>query len=301
MANQEGKYNIKAVSKMLGIQPGTLRAWERRYQMIAPKRNESGHRLYTEEHVKTLRWLIHKIDQGFTISQAVSLLENNVLESEPEGPNDGGNNAERLEDRLLDALLHFDESQAHDLINQAFSLFTIDKVLVDIIGSLLVKIGDLWEKGEITTAHEHFASSILRSRIGIILHSFPHNSILPKAVAVCGPDEWHELGLLIFTLFLRRKGFEVVYLGASIAEKDIDVVIETVNPKFLFFSCTMKENLPGTLLLAEKLNAAHSGLSIGLGGFAVDRMPSDKKDKYDAYILGNSKSEWERWIKEQMS
>jgi MerR family transcriptional regulator, light-induced transcriptional regulator len=301
MSNQEGKYNIKAVSKMLGIQPGTLRAWERRYQMVAPKRNDSGHRLYTEEHVNTLRWLISKIDQGFTISQAVSLLENNVLESEPDFPADGGNHAELLGDRLLDALLQFDESKAHDLINQAFSLYTIDKVLVDILGSLLVKIGDLWEKGDITTAHEHFASSILRSRIGIILHSFPHNSILPKAVAVCGPNEWHELGLLIFTLFLRRKGFEVVYLGASIAEKDIDVVIETVNPKFLFFSCTMKDNLPGTLALAEKLDSEHSGLSIGLGGFAVERMPLDKKDRYAAYILGNSKSEWERWIKEQMS
>ncbi|MGD6841517.1 MerR family transcriptional regulator [Bacillus infantis] len=301
MANQEGKYNIKAVSKMLGIQPGTLRAWERRYQMVAPKRNESGHRLYTEEHVKTLRWLLSKIDQGFTISQAVSLLENNVLESDPEEPADGGNHAEILGDRLLDALLQFDESKAHDLINQAFSLYTIDKVLVDILGSLLVKIGDLWERGEITTAHEHFASSILRSRIGIILHSFPHNSILPKAVAVCGPNEWHELGLLIFTLFLRRKGFEVVYLGASIDEKDIDVVIETVNPKFLFFSCTMKENLQGTLELAEKLYSEHSGLSIGLGGFAVGRMPQEKKDKYASYILGNSKSEWEHWIKEQMS
>lgn len=65
MATEEGKYNIKAVSKMLGIQPGTLRAWERRYQIVAPKRNESGHRLYTEEHIKVLKWLIRKVDQVF--------------------------------------------------------------------------------------------------------------------------------------------------------------------------------------------------------------------------------------------
>ncbi len=69
----EGKYNLKAISQMLGIQAGTLRAWERRYQIIAPVRNEAGHRLYTEEHVKIIKWLLVKVNNGFTISQAVHL------------------------------------------------------------------------------------------------------------------------------------------------------------------------------------------------------------------------------------
>jgi DNA-binding transcriptional MerR regulator len=304
MDKQEGKYNIKAVSKILGIQPGTLRAWERRYQMIAPKRNDSGHRLYSEQHVKILKWLVSKVNQGFTISQAVSLLENNdVSTEEPQLPhqNESGDRSTIIADELLDALLQFDETKAHDLINQAFSLYTIDKVLVDILGTLLVKIGDLWEHNKITTAHEHFASSILRSRIGIILHSFPHNSILPKAVAVCGPGEWHELGLLIFTLFLRRKGFDVIYLGASIAEEDIDVVIDTVHPKFIFFSCTMRENVPTTLSLATKLKEEHEGLEIGLGGFAIDTLPDEVKKKYDPFVMGSVKNEWENWLKEKLS
>ncbi|TKJ03751.1 MerR family transcriptional regulator, partial [Bacillus cereus] len=47
MPTLNGKYNIKAVSNIIGVQPSTLRAWERRYQIIAPKRNQAGHRLYT--------------------------------------------------------------------------------------------------------------------------------------------------------------------------------------------------------------------------------------------------------------
>ena len=66
----EGKYNIKAVSTMTGIQPGTLRAWERRYEILEPVRNEAGHRLYTDEHIRKLKWLSDKVQQGFTISQA---------------------------------------------------------------------------------------------------------------------------------------------------------------------------------------------------------------------------------------
>ena len=300
MATEEGKYNIKAVSKMLGIQPGTLRAWERRYQIVAPKRNESGHRLYTEEHIKILKWLIMKVDQGFSISQAVSLLENKELNAEPLQVDKEGDRSGALANELLEALLHFNESKAHDLINQAFSFYTIDKVLIDILGSLLVKIGHLWEDGKITSAHEHFATSILRSRIGMILHSFPHNGVLPKVVAVCGPGEAHELGLLIFTLFLRRRGFEVVYLGTSIADEDIDTVIEVVKPKFLFLSCTMKSNVPETLKLSERLTGTYGNLQVGIGGFGIDSLSNEEKMNYEQFIPGSSPQEWEEWIKERL-
>ena len=110
MSDQEGKYNIKAASQMVGIQPGTLRAWERRYRMITPVRNESGHRLYTEEHIKILKWLLKKVKQGFTISQAIALLDNRESIIDPESfPLNQGNQLFRLTDELFDALVLFDE------------------------------------------------------------------------------------------------------------------------------------------------------------------------------------------------
>ncbi|MBW3113350.1 MULTISPECIES: MerR family transcriptional regulator [Bacillaceae] len=296
----EGKYNIKAVSTILGIQPGTLRAWERRYQIIAPVRNESGHRLYTEQHLNILKWLVEKVDQGFTISQAVALLDKQELEENEITSSEQKDRTQTISDDLLKALLSFDETKAHDLINQSFSVYTIDKVVIDILGSLLVRIGDLWENGEITTAHEHFATSILRSRIGIIMHSFPHNGILPKVVAVCGPGEWHELGLLIFTLFVRRKGFEVIYLGSSIKENDIDIVLDEVNPKFLFLSCTLLENVDNLLSLVTSLKNERNNLVIGMGGFAVDHLPKDLKEEFDEHIVGQSKAQWEQWLKSKI-
>ena len=299
MGNGAGKYNIKAVSKILGIQPGTLRAWERRYQMIAPVRNESGHRLYTEEHVEILRWLISKINQGFTISQAVSLLENSALSMEKtEVPR--RDMVDEIGDKLLTALLEFNSSKAHELINQAFSLFTIDKTVIDLLGPILIKVGDLWEEGSITTAHEHFASSFIRSRIEGLSNSFPHNSFLPKSIAVCGPGERHELGLLIYTLYLRRKGFEVVFLGTSLAENDLEVVVEKVKPKFLFLSCTLDENREETLKLAEEIKKVYPDLIIGLGGIAIDSMPLEQQEEYQENIVGMTRAEWEKWLKKRI-
>jgi MerR family transcriptional regulator, light-induced transcriptional regulator len=296
MSVQEGKYNIKAVSKMLGIQPGTLRAWERRYQIIAPKRNESGYRLYTDEHVKILKWLIAKVNKGFTISQAVSLLESNGIEQELLTDREKSDYSTDLMDELLKALLTFDENRSNELMNRAFSMYTIEKVVIDIVGSLLVQIGDLWGKGEITSAHEHFASSFLRSRIGMIFNMIPRNGVLPKTVSVCGPDEWHEFGLLIFTLYLRQKGFDTVYLGASIAENDIDIIINEVNPKFLFLSCTLQRNLKKSLALIDRLIKKYPSLTIGVGGNAFEHLEEEIKRHYASYIVGQSRDEWEKWL-----
>ncbi|WP_227395256.1 MerR family transcriptional regulator [Jeotgalibacillus aurantiacus] len=301
MNTEEGKYNIKAVSTMLGIQPGTLRAWERRYKMIAPVRNDSGHRLYTDEHVKKLKWLVEKVNAGFTISQAVTLSEQNSLnETDLDTKDKDQNRLNVIRKDLLNALLSFDENEAHDLINEAFSIYTIDKVLIDILGTVLIQIGHQWEQNKITTAHEHFATSILRSRIGILMHSFPQNSFLPKVVAVCAPGEWHELGLLIFTLFIRRKGFNVIYLGSSIIEEDINTVIETVKPKFLFFSCTINDNLPNALSLIKKLEEEYETLEIGIGGHAVHSISPEQKQEFSHNLVGETSQEWEQWMSEKM-
>jgi DNA-binding transcriptional MerR regulator len=297
MVLSEGKYNIKAVSQMLGVQAGTLRAWERRYRIIAPVRNEAGHRLYTEEHVKILKWLIEKVNKGFTISQAINLLGNSGLISETGSqPLTDGRQDRELADKLVNSLLEFDENQAHEYLNHAFSLYSIDKVAIDILGTVLVQVGDLWEKGTITSGHEHFASSFLRSRIGHIMFTLPTNAYLPKVLAVCGPNESHELGLLIFTLYIRKKGFEVIYLGASIEPNDIDVILKQIKPKFLFLSCTMIYNLVETLSLVDRVKDDYVDLEIGLGGHALSFLESDKKEVYDRHLLGNTKEEWDAWL-----
>ncbi|QTL48744.1 MULTISPECIES: MerR family transcriptional regulator [Priestia] len=297
----EGKYNIKAISNMVGIQPGTLRAWERRYQILNPVRNESGHRLYTEEDLRKLKWLMEKVSGGFTISQAVSLLEtesSTVGTFEEEGEVDS---PQKIRDELLTMLLSFEEGKAQDLINHAFSLYSVEKVVIDILGSLLVTVGDMWEKGQITSAHEHYTTQVLKTRISMIFYSLPSNGLLPKAIAVCGPNETHEVGLLVFTLFLRRKGFEVIYLGSSIEDKDVELIVKEVDPTFLFMSCTMMENAEKTLNLTNQMIKKFPHLKVGLGGYVFDGLDSKRKGEAQPFILGNTKEEWNSWLTKKLA
>jgi DNA-binding transcriptional MerR regulator len=296
MATTKPKYNIKAVSQILGIQPGTLRAWERRYQMIRPSRNEAGHRLYSDEHLKILKWLMEKVNKGFTISQAVSLLESNQETITETDTSTQSSQLDKISEELLDQLLSFNEQGAQRKLDHAFTLFTPETVAIDIIGPLLVNVGDLWEKNQITSAHEHFASHFIRSRIGMMLLSVPSDSILPKALLVCGPNERHELGLMIFALYLKRKGYDVIYLGQSIAGGDIDVVIEEVDPTYMFMSCTLKKNIPITVRLAESLQKQFPDLKVGLGGYAYDRLSELDKKRIEPFVVGNTRKDWEDWL-----
>ncbi|PGS47531.1 MerR family transcriptional regulator [Bacillus sp. AFS041924] len=298
---QIGKYNIKAISNIVGILPGTLRAWERRYNIISPVRNDAGHRLYTEEHVYILKWLVQKVNEGFTIGQAINLYEAKGHKTSNDRSLTENLQSDALVNRIVSSLLSFEESEAHNYVNEAFSLFSVDKVLFKILSKVFILIGDKCRNGEITSAHEHFATSFLRTRLGMVYQNLPNNKHLPKLIAVCGPEERHELGLLIFTIYLRRIGFQVIYLGASIDSDEVDQVINEVNPAGFIMSCTLKENLKKTIDLAITIKKIKPDIVIGIGGHAVSTCDSPIMDSIQKFYIGSQQSNWDEWLKQNFN
>ncbi|MDF2789799.1 MAG: MerR family transcriptional regulator, partial [Neobacillus sp.] len=221
MADQEGKYNIKAAALMLGIQPGTLRAWERRYQMVAPVRNEAGHRLYTDEHIKILKWLIKKVNQGFTISQAVSLMGHNQSQMDPEALNlKQDNPLISLSDSLYEALIHFEHERINEIINKLFSIFTMEKVIIEIFSQLQKKIEDSFSAGKIVSAQRYFSLSLIKARVETIIHSFPINVHQNKALSINWSTNGDSIELLMFTFYLRKRGIQVINIGKFSSEDE---------------------------------------------------------------------------------
>ena len=72
--SDQPRYTIKNVSAMTGIQPVTLRAWERRYEALSPSRSGNRYRLYSDRDVAVLRWLNSRLQSGVSISTAVKEL-----------------------------------------------------------------------------------------------------------------------------------------------------------------------------------------------------------------------------------
>jgi DNA-binding transcriptional MerR regulator len=69
MADQTPLYNLKAVTNEVGLNPATLRAWERRYGLLKPKRTPGGHRLYSRQDIEMLKWLVERQKEGEHLGQ----------------------------------------------------------------------------------------------------------------------------------------------------------------------------------------------------------------------------------------
>jgi DNA-binding transcriptional MerR regulator len=67
-------YSISAVGHMVGLPVATIRTWEDRYELVAPDRNASGHRLYSRDQVEHLRFVKTLMGQGLTAADAHRLL-----------------------------------------------------------------------------------------------------------------------------------------------------------------------------------------------------------------------------------
>ncbi len=68
-------FSIGKVSKMTGVNAITLRAWERRYAIVAPQRTDKGHRLYSPNDIERIKTVTRLLQQGVQISRVKSLLD----------------------------------------------------------------------------------------------------------------------------------------------------------------------------------------------------------------------------------
>lgn len=75
-------YSIGEVAERCGINPVTLRAWQRRYGLLKPQRSEGGHRQFDEEDVQRIEEIKRWIDRGVSVGKVKALLEGHQPETQ---------------------------------------------------------------------------------------------------------------------------------------------------------------------------------------------------------------------------
>ncbi|OOZ88227.1 MerR family transcriptional regulator [Bacillus cereus] len=288
MPTLNGKYNIKAVSKIIGIQPSTLRAWERRYQIIAPKRNHAGHRLYTEEHIQILKWLMDKVSSGMMIGQAVQLLEGNRLQNSVQNEIHYDREVVLVDD-LLQALLKFDEITTSALLNEAFSIYATEKVIASIVLQVSNKLLTLKNNNEVTMVQFQYVVSFLQTRLGMVYHNASSFSSIDKVVVL----ESNMLKGFVFSTYLRLKGYEVIYIRASLAEDSITLAVEQIRPKYVVISFDDGRELKNAMSYLNLLQEKSENLSVGV----IGEIGARDQLNIQTSLIGDTKEEWDDWLK----
>ena len=283
-------YNMKAVEQQTGISAPTLRAWERRYQLIEPQRTPGRYRLYSERDVALLRWVRDRMDEGLTISRVAAMVEGLIISNEPiwidEPPGasspvpspalaEGPNPPQRFVRPLYEALIEMDEDRAEQVLERAFAMYSMSTVYIEVITPMLVEIGEAWHRGEILISNEHFAVSYIRGRLLGLMKAYPNRSDMPTIFVGCAEHENHEIGALIFAVMLRQEGFNVTYLGQDLPIGDLILAAVQERPFLVCLSAASRFTAHTLKDVQAALNAAPPPAPLLVyGGRAFDQDPA---------------------------
>lgn len=301
-------YNIKAVVQATGISSSTLRAWERRYQVTQPQRSDSGYRLYSDRDILLIRWLKTQVDAGMAISQAVSWLETLVKEAggveqvslplsqevyadrvTPITQHMALRDYETLQQELLSALLEFSEERAEEVLAEAFSLYPLELVGEKLIAPVLIEIGERWHRGEVSVTTEHYASSYLQHRLAAILRTVPTSGGSTLIWVGCAPKEEHEIGAMLLTIYLRRAGYQVQYIGKNPKAEDFVADVRRYQPAMVLLSASTEEAAKALGKVTRELATLEGHRPIlGYGGRAFQQKPELRNTITGIYMGENA-------------
>lgn len=292
-------YNLKAVLKETGLSADALRAWERRYGLPMPERTPGGHRIYSEYDIETVKWLKARQAEGLSISRAAELWKEMAAEgTDPlaeypppesaaatEGLPAGEARIEILRGNWLEASLAFDEIKAEETLNQAFALYPVETVCTAILQSGLSELGEMWYAGKASVQQEHFASALAMRRLNALLAAAARATRRQTVLLGCAPDEGHSFAILLLSLLLRRRGLEVVYLGASVPVERLRETSAAIQPDLIVLAAQQLTSA-ATLQLAG-LTLQGKGFALAYGGLIFNRVPA-LRERIPAYFLGES-------------
>ena len=291
-------YNLNVVVKKTGLKPPTIRAWEKRYGMPNPERTAGGHRQYSQRDIDTLNWLVTRQEDGMSISHAVKLwrtLDDQgdapLLDPEPVLVTESSQSIvpqtsteiANLRSDWVNACLSFDRVTAEQVLVRAFALFPPDVVTVQLLQAGLSEIGELWYQGEVSIQQEHFASAMSVQRLEMLIAATPPPTHPERIIVASAEDDFHVFSPLLFTFLLRRRSWDVLYLGADLPAASLEETVAQVKPHMLIVSAQTLSTATSLLGLTSAL--ANYDTIVGYGGIIFNMMPQ-LRDRIPAHYLG---------------
>lgn len=259
---------IGELARRTGVRPELLRAWERRYGLLQPSRSSGGFRLYTEDDERRILRMNELLAGGLSAAEAAQRALAEPALPEPSR----GTSLESEAADLVHALVAYDATLAHEILDAALARFGTDTVLAEVVLPTLHGIGERWISGDITIAQEHFASNLLRGRLMGLARGWGRGEG-PIALLACPPGEPHDLPLIVFGISLRSSGWRVVFLGADTPIAAIDRAVDALQPRLVVLNATLPEPVRSVETDVARLAAR---TSVAIGGSAADQMVANR-------------------------
>jgi methanogenic corrinoid protein MtbC1 len=266
--------------------------------------------MYTEEDLQTLRVVHTLLQNGRSIGEIARLGRTALLsqpasaESEvvtaspsldpsalhpsaffPNGPRSLAvplhRELARCRTTIVEAAGQIDGATLDRTLDYAFSIVSPDVVIEQVIKPAACLIGEHWEAHRCSIGGEHLASSLFLYRLRKLIEmtTTTARADAPRVVCACFPGEQHELGLLVCTYHLARRGLRVAYLGPSLPFADLGHACTALAPAAVYLSVTQTSVLRTQKAGLRSLLKRHGArMPFFIGGQGVTTEDDDLKN-----------------------
>ena len=253
-------YTIKQASRITGVSEASLRAWERRYGVVVPHRNESGYRVYDEEALAAVSTMRRLVNDGWSPAEAADAVRRGAVPAaldEVVGREVSDElhqpNAVTYMQRFLSSAALMDTTGIEESLNGGFALGSFEHVVDSWLFPALEALGEGWARGEIDVAGEHTASHAVHRRLSAAFDAAGSRSRGPAVVVGLPSGSRHDLGALAFATAIRRRGMDVLYLGANVPVSSWEAAVRSRGARVAVMSVVTPQDRPAALGVAERL------------------------------------------------
>jgi len=259
---------MRVVAQRTGLTPELVRAWERRYHVVEPKRSPGGQRLYSDDDIEHLRRLHRAVLAGRSIGQ-VAVLERQALaelvredDVAPTAtatlPDESTRVVTDARTRALDALRHLDGPRLAATLRQAALALPVPVFLDALVAPLLWEIGERWEDGRMQPVHERLASVEIHHVLTWLVQNAPVPPDAPVLAIATPSGQLMELGALMAAASAAALGWRVAWMGPNLPAQDIVLGVETLRPRAIAISLVHQTRDPA---LHRELEAIARGVA----------------------------------------
>lgn len=209
-------FPIREVGRLTGVNPVTLRAWERRYGLLRPRRTPKGHRLYSGRDIERVRRIVRLIDRGIPVGQIREVLDG------PSGARRGdpvrafGSEFQQLREDLLAGAGRCTAAALDRTLGRALALLPLDVFYRRVAEPVREELRARCERGELPMAARAMLDSKLEQRLASLL------SVRGEGKGESGPLVWlfglpregERIAILVYALACAETGLQPVAITA---------------------------------------------------------------------------------------
>jgi methylmalonyl-CoA mutase cobalamin-binding subunit len=263
-------YPIRAVAKLTGISVDTLRAWERRYGVVSPERDDRG-RVYSESDVERLTLLRRAVERGHAIGRVAPIdveeLRALVGRTPPQHASRPVSALVAIDD-LFGAVERFDLELLRRELNRLAVVVTPRQLALEVALPLMRAVGEAWHQGRLSIAQEHLATAEIRSLVGALARLREPPPDAPRVLIATVEGEPHELGALVAALLASGAGAAPFYFGPGVPPRELVAASRRLRPRAVVLSMAAgsEERVLVTQAIVELAGALPAGTACWVGG-----------------------------------